>query len=178
MNSPRGQRFWKNSSGARTTLSRRWEKVIIAFGCNVGNCPENIEKALNLLGERVVIRKVSKIYITEPYGVKNQPPFHNGVLIGYTRLTPYRLLRFLKRIEKLVGRRERCRWCEREIDLDIVYYGCLKMSFEDLKIPHPDRLNRVFVLKPLLEIEPTFFDPFVVRGIKELLKPLECSLYG
>jgi 2-amino-4-hydroxy-6-hydroxymethyldihydropteridine diphosphokinase len=138
-----------------------YQKVVIAFGCNIGNCQKQIEEALKFLTENVLIKNVSSIYISEPYGVENQPQFHNGVLIGYTKLSPYKLLNFLKDIEKKVGRKERCRWCEREIDLDIVYYENLKLNREDLKIPHYDRLNRKFVVEPLLELEPTFYDPIV-----------------
>jgi len=143
---------------------------VIAFGCNLGDCKGQIERALKLLSKEVFIRKLSPIVISEPYGVKNQPKFHNGVLYGFTELKPYDLLRFLKEVEKLVGRVERCRWCEMEIDLDIVYYDGLILSFDDLTIPHLDRLNRDFVLKPLAEILPAFVDPVVGRSIKELIR--------
>jgi len=158
-------------SNFTTTPYRRsaYRKVVIAFGCNIGNCKEQIEKALNLIGEKVLIKKVSSIYISEPYGVKNQPVFHNGILIGYTKLSPYGLLKFLKEIEKKVGRKERCRWCERELDLDIVYYQNLIINREDLKIPHYDRLNRRFVIEPLLEIEPFFSDP-IAGSLKTYFK--------
>ena len=138
-----------------------YREVIIAFGCNVGNCKEQINRALKLLAAKVIIKKVSSLHISDPYGIKNQPKFYNGVLVGYTKLKPYELLRFLKGIEQKVGRKQRCRWCEREIDLDIVYYENLKIDREDLKIPHYDRLNRRFVIEPLLEIEPFFCDPIV-----------------
>jgi len=158
--------------GKRRRLHKRWVEVVIAFGCNVGDCPNRIGSAIKLLSQKVLVKKVSPIVISEPYGVKNQPPFHNGVLIGFTRLTPYGLLRFLKQVEKELGRRERCRWCEREIDLDIIYYDSLRVDFEDLKIPHPDRLNRTFVLQPLAEIEPTFVDFSAKKTAKELLLSL------
>ncbi|NPA14001.1 MAG: 2-amino-4-hydroxy-6-hydroxymethyldihydropteridine diphosphokinase [Aquificae bacterium] len=145
-------------------------KVIIAFGCNVGDCPKNIKESLKRLERKVFLKKVSSIYLSQPYGVKNQPPFYNGVVLGYTNLTPYRLLEFLKTIERQVGRKPRCRWCEREIDLDIVYYGSLTIQREDLKIPHPDRLNRDFVLVPLLEVEPTFKDPILGISIKNRVR--------
>jgi len=150
-------------SNFTTTPYRRgaYRKVVIAFGCNIGNCKKQIEKALNLLSEKVLIKKVSSLHISEPYGVENQPKFYNGVLVCYTKLKPYELLEFLKKIERGVGRKKRCRWCEREIDLDIVYYENLKLNREDLKIPHYDRLNRRFVIEPLLEIEPSFCDPIV-----------------
>jgi len=149
------------------------QRVVVAFGCNIGNCKRQIETALRELEREVKLLKVSNIMLSEPYGVKEQPPFHNGVLVGYTKLPPLELLRFLKSVERKVGRKKRCRWCEREIDLDIVYYGNLTFKSEELTIPHPDRLNRVFVLKPLWEIEPTFIDPVVGKSAAELLKRLK-----
>jgi len=142
--------------------------VVIAFGCNVGDCKAQIDRALKLLSQRVAVKKVSTPVVSKPYGVENQPEFVNGVLYGFTKLKPYSLLRFLKEVEKKVGRVERCRWCEREIDLDIIYYENLEISFEDLKIPHYDRLNRSFVLKPLAEILPAFEDPKTGKTAREL----------
>jgi len=151
---------------------KRPVEVIIAFGCNVGNCKKQIYLALELLKEEIAVKRVSSLFHSKPYGVENQPNFLNGVLVGYTRLKPFDLLRFLKGVEKKVGRKPRCRWCEREIDLDLVYYGDLKLHFEELKVPHPDRVNRDFVLIPLDEVLPAFLDPFLDKTAKMLLKKL------
>ncbi len=147
--------------------------VVVAFGCNVGDCKGQIEKALKEVSGRVKILLLSDVMVSEPYGVENQPPFLNGVFFGYTFLRPFELLSFLKEVEKKVGRKPRCRWCEREIDLDIIYYGNLELRFEELKVPHPDRLNRDFVLKPLAEIVPTLIDPLVGRSVKQLWEGLK-----
>jgi len=144
--------------------------VIIAFGCNVGDCRKQIDLALELVKKEIVLKKVSPLYKSKPYGVENQPEFLNGVFFGYTRLKPFDLLRFLKGVEKEVGRKPRCRWCEREIDLDVVYYGDLKVHFEELKIPHTDRVNRDFVLKPLDWILPSFEDPLLGLSPKGLIR--------
>ncbi len=149
------------------------ERVVIAFGCNLGNCQKQIAAALEECSKKINIIKVSKIHISKPYGVKNQPSFHNGVFIGFTKLPPLELLKFLKNVERKVGRKPRCRWCAREIDLDIVYYGNLKLRLKELVIPHPDRLNREFVLKPLVEIEPYFLDPEVGKPVNQLLRFLK-----
>ena len=144
--------------------------VVVAFGCNVGDCQKQIDLALELLRKKIHLKRVSPIYKSKPYGVENQPDFLNGVIFGYTRLKPFDLLRFLKWVEREVGRKPRCRWCEREIDLDVVYYGDLKVHFEELKIPHPDRVNRDFVLKPLDWILPNFEDPLLGLSPKGLIR--------
>ncbi|NPB05346.1 MAG: 2-amino-4-hydroxy-6-hydroxymethyldihydropteridine diphosphokinase [Aquificae bacterium] len=153
--------------------SRRPALVVVAYGCNRGDCPSQIERALLSVRREVFVRGVSKPVVSEPYGVKNQPPFLNGVLFGYTRLAPFALLRFLKAVEREVGRKPRCRWCEREIDLDLIYYDDLVLEFEELKVPHPDRLNRPFVLGPLAELLPTFVDPLVRKTVRQLYGELK-----
>ena len=47
------------------------------------------------------------------------------------------------------------------------------METEDLTIPHRDRLNRDFVLRPLAEIAPDFVDPVEQKTILTLLRELE-----
>jgi len=148
------------------------KKTIIAFGCNIGNCPETFYKAIEEIKKEIIIRRISSLYLTPAYGVRNQPDFYNAVLLGYTILPPYKLLNFLKKIEKKLGRKLRCRWCEREIDLDIIYYENYSIRLEDLIIPHKDRLNRLFVLLPLSEIEPAFIDSITQRPIKTFIKKL------
>ncbi len=143
-------------------------KVLISFGCNIGNCPNNIERTLSLLESFIFNLKVSPIYISKPYGVLNQNDFHNGAVVGYTFLKPFELLRKLKTLEVKMGRNPRCRWCEREIDLDIIYYGSFVIRSETLTVPHIDRLNREFVLKPASDIAPTFEDPLLKKTVREI----------
>ena len=44
----------------------------------------------------------------------------------------------------------------RTIDLDILIYENLKVSSQNLTIPHPRMFQRAFVMLPLIEIEPSF----------------------
>ncbi|MFH1901995.1 MAG: 2-amino-4-hydroxy-6-hydroxymethyldihydropteridine diphosphokinase, partial [Candidatus Omnitrophota bacterium] len=52
----------------------------------------------------------------------------------------------------------------RTIDLDILLYGNQIVNEPDLKIPHPRMLERNFVMRPLLEIEPEIAE--LVKVIK------------
>ena len=45
------------------------------------------------------------------------------------------------------------KWGSRTIDLDILLYGDQVLSTQRLTIPHPEMINRSFVLVPLFEIE-------------------------
>ncbi|MGK0419619.1 MAG: 2-amino-4-hydroxy-6-hydroxymethyldihydropteridine diphosphokinase, partial [Candidatus Pseudothioglobus sp.] len=56
----------------------------------------------------------------------------------------------------------------RTIDLDILLYGGQIILNKRLSIPHPEAINRAFVLVPLFEIEPEIKVP-LLGPIKLLL---------
>lgn len=60
----------------------------------------------------------------------------------------------------------------RIIDIDIVYFGRQVIESEVLKIPHPRRMDRRFVLVPLTEIAPDFVDPVTGKTAGQMLQ--EC----
>ena len=101
--------------------------------------------------------KVSHYYEAEPWGELNQEWFINIALTAYCDFEPDNILKIIKDIEIKVGRQKRERWKEREIDIDIILYGALIYKSEILEIPHPNFLNRAFVLKPLAELIPDFY---------------------
>ncbi|WP_322796056.1 2-amino-4-hydroxy-6-hydroxymethyldihydropteridine diphosphokinase, partial [Tepidiforma sp.] len=80
--------------------------------------------------------------------------FLNAAVLAETDLPPHDLLALLKRIEHDLGRRPGRRWGPRPIDLDILFYGDLRLDAEDLTIPHPRIAERAFVLAPLAEVLP------------------------
>ncbi len=156
-------------------------RTYIAFGSNYGDRIENILKALELLKNYGRIKKVSTVYESQPWGVKDQPPFLNGVLELETDLDPISLLRVLKDIEKKVGRRERIKWGPREIDLDILLYENHIIMLSFLRIPHLYLEERDFVVVPLLEIaknltHPITKEPIRLKGVQTNLRPYVCLL--
>ena len=96
----------------------------------------------------------------------------NGVVKIETALSPFDLLKTIKRIEIQVGRKKRGRWGPREIDLDILIYGDLVLDHPQLTIPHPEMIHRRFVLEPFSEIQPDFVHPTQNRTIRQLLLQL------
>ncbi|NPA52557.1 MAG: 2-amino-4-hydroxy-6-hydroxymethyldihydropteridine diphosphokinase [Aquificae bacterium] len=147
-------------------------KVFLALGSNVGDKEKNIYNAVLLLQEKINNVRLANLYTSRPVGVENQPTFINTVLSGYTDLSPFELLNFIKKIEKNLGRKKRYRWGPREIDIDIIFYGNLILDTKVLKIPHPLLQDRDFVLKPLLELEPNFVHPKIKKTIIELYSNL------
>jgi 2-amino-4-hydroxy-6-hydroxymethyldihydropteridine diphosphokinase len=135
------------------------EVVYIGLGGNVGPLPETLARfrsALQLLADvpGVTLLHRSSVYRTRAWGNLDQPDFLNAAVSLRCEISPQQLLLALKSIEEQLGRIPRERWGQREIDLDILLYGNLRVQEPNLTIPHPHLLERAFVLVPLLEIAP------------------------
>lgn len=122
--------------------------------------------------EKIHIKAVSSIYETKPWGYQDQPDFLNQVVEGQADLTPTMLLNFLKRVEKKMGREVNFRNGPRIIDLDILLYGDRVVHTTRLNIPHPQIVERAFVLVPLTEIAPKLVHPVLHKSATELLAEL------
>ena len=143
-------------------------KAVIALGSNIGNPKENLDLAIALLREAADVEKVSSYYVTKPVGYEDQPDFVNAVCIIESQLPAIELLNMLHGIEKTMGREKTIKWGPRTIDLDIIQYGTILSSAEELTLPHPRAFERKFVLEPWAEIEPDAI--LLTHGkIKELL---------
>jgi len=131
-------------------------KVYIGLGSNVGNKADNLARAIHLIQniEDVHLIKMSSLYQTAPWGKTDQEDFINQVIEIETELLPLDLLHRLQDIEIKLGRHRDVRWGPRSIDLDVLLYGRETIDLEELKVPHPYLLQRLFVLIPLQEIEP------------------------
>lgn len=151
----------------------------IGIGSNLGNRRKNCLQAIDLLMKnRIIIKKRSSMYETEPWGIKNQPYFINMVLEIDTDLSPKELLKILKNIENDIGREESFKWGPRSIDLDILLFDDLVFRENNLQIPHPLMHKRDFVLKPLCEIAPYKIHPVMKKKILDLLHDLESETPG
>ncbi|MEN3028517.1 MAG: 2-amino-4-hydroxy-6-hydroxymethyldihydropteridine diphosphokinase [Aquificaceae bacterium] len=155
----------------------------IAFGSNLGDRVASVVRALELMKEHGTIKRVSQLYLSQPWGKEDQPEFLNGVLEYETELDPIRLLEKLKKIEESCGRKPRERWGPREIDLDILLYENHVVMLSFLRIPHLHLLERDFFLFPLLEINPHLRHPLHHISLTEFalkvenrLKPFACLL--
>jgi len=127
-------------------------RVAIALGSNLGDRLGNLRAAIAAL-EAAGIAVVRRSFAWEtPPVPADQPPFLNAAVLAETDLLPAPLLAALKGIEHALGRRPGRRWGPRPIDLDILFYGDLRLETPDLTIPHPRIAERAFVLAPLAEI--------------------------
>lgn len=120
------------------------------------------------LREGCEITRKSSLYETKPLGEAATTNFLNMVVELHTKLAPKELFLFLKEIERTLGRQQRERWADREIDLDVLLVDDLIISDEQLTIPHPRLQERDFVLVPLLEINQDLIDPAGGKTYKEI----------
>ena len=147
----------------------------VGLGANVGDARRTLVAAVHALaalpGARLV--GVSRLYVTRPVGVGDQPEFHNAVVALDVPAGPdpergaLALLVALKGIERAFGRQRRRRWGPRELDLDLLLFGDERISVERppdgvsldaghrdrlLVVPHPEARDRLFVLAPLADL--------------------------
>ena len=129
-------------------------KAVIALGANIGNPQEQMDIAIALLQESLEITAISSFYKTAPVGGPEQPDYLNAVVLAESELSATDLLALLHGIEKVLGRERIEHWGPRTMDLDLIQYGTLLSSADELLLPHPRAHERRFVLQPWAEIEP------------------------
>ena len=150
--------------------------VYLSLGSNLGDRIKNINKALSLLEfYGCDIKKKSSLYLTKPMYYEKQNYFINMVSYCETKLNPDELLKVINSIDKELKRERKIFKGPRTIDVDILYFNDLQIDSPLLKIPHPLRLERIFVLLPLKEIAPSFKDIETKKEIKEIISKINYS---
>jgi len=160
----------------------RTVRAYIGLGANLGDSAATLTAAVHALGALPGARLagVSRLYVTVPVEVTDQPDFHNAVVALDVPAGPGRnagpiaLLLALKSIERAFGRRERLRYGPRELDLDLLLFGQEQMRVERpedgrspdpakatrlLEVPHPKVGCRLFALAPLADLAPDLVPP-------------------
>lgn len=88
-------------------------------------------------------------------------------------MTPDELLKRINAIEAEEGRVRTIHWGPRTLDIDILLYDNEIIYTDDLKIPHIDMHNRMFVLVPLSEIAPYAIHPVLGKSVMRMKEKLE-----
>ena len=142
----------------------------LILGSNLGDPESSLQTALEKINSELgrVVR-TSSVYVTEAWGLKDQPPFYNQVVEVKTELNAYETLEKLLEIETSMGRIRGKKWAERIIDIDILYFDDQIINHDNLSIPHPGIPDRRFVLVPLCELIPEMVHPVLQVTNAELL---------
>ena len=150
-------------------------RAYVGLGANLGDAAGTIARGIRALAALPGVRPhaVSRLYVTEPVGVVDQPMFRNAVLALDVPAGPdaatgaTALLIAFKQLERALGREERERWGPRELDLDLLVFGRARLSLDRppaglsldpgkadrlLVVPHPEAPDRLFVLAPLADV--------------------------
>ena len=128
------------------------KKIILSLGSNMGNRKNNLQLCIKLLKRRLRISRISNIYETEPWcNVMNQQ-YLNLAIEVMSGLSSYSILKFTKKIEREMGRYEKNNLKPRIIDIDIITFGYESILKNDFQVPHKRFITRMFVLKPMSEI--------------------------
>ena len=150
-------------------------RAYIGLGANLGDATTTIAHGIRALATLPDTRlhAVSRLYVTAPVGVVDQPMFRNAVVAldvpgGPDAATGATALVIgLKQLERAFGRQDRERWGPRELDLDLLLFGRAALSLDRppaglsldpgkadrlLVVPHREAHDRLFVLAPLADI--------------------------
>jgi len=142
--------------------------VFLSLGSNIGDREEHIRKAFTHLANICKVRRTSHLYLTEPVGNTEQDWFLNCVVEVETDVDPKKLLSSIKSIERKLGRKKTVKNGPRIIDIDILFYGDCVVNTKNLVIPHPLLQERLFVLQPMMDLNPGFVHPVLKKTIQEL----------
>ena len=135
-------------------------RAILSIGSNLGDRHRNLQLAVRLLGDSVVL--ASSVYQTPPWGDTEQPAYLNAVLLVVDpKAAPHDWLERARACEAAAGRvrdPER-RFGPRTLDVDVITVWDaddrpVLSDDPELTLPHPRAYQRAFVLRPWIEIQP------------------------
>ena len=155
-------------------IERKWNKVYIAAGSNLGDKEETLKEAIDKIDKRkdCVVTKVSNFYTTDPVGYEDQDQFVNCVFEINTLQTPSELMDTLLEVEKDFKRERIIRWGPRTLDLDIIFDNDIISYDEHILIPHPRAHERQFVMKPMCDINPYYVHPIYRKRVMDISSEL------
>ena len=156
-------------------ITRKWHKLYLSLGSNMGDKRKNLLKAIELIGklENTEVSRISTILQTEPFGYLEQDNFLNACLEVKTLMTAQEFLSAILKIELDMGRVREIKWGPRIIDIDILFYDSEIIEEDNLAVPHPWICEREFVLEPLSEIAPNYIHPLERKTITTLYRKLK-----
>lgn len=143
-------------------------EYLIALGSNTGDRLAQLNQAVESIHSLIgPVTSHSTVYETEPMGAADAL-FLNSAIRVLSNLNPDKVMASLLYIEKNLGRVRTEKWGNRSIDLDILLVQTKDrqsrliqaiVDSETLTIPHPEMLQRDFVMIPASEIAGDWIHP-------------------
>lgn len=152
------------------------EIAFLALGANLGDRRGAMAAAVDSIAsiEQVRLTGVSGLYACAAAETTiAQPNFLNAVVRVSSGLPAERLLDAVLEIENALGRERPAHHAPRTIDIDILSFGDMIVDTPNLQLPHPRMHNRMFVLKPLADIDPEWVHPRSGLVVGQLLRKIE-----
>lgn len=148
-------------------------RAFLGLGSNIGDRRSYLRHAVAAMPDVVA---VSPVYETDPVGGPEQDPYLNIVVELETTADPRQLLERCRSIEAAAQRHRTVHWGPRTLDVDVLLVGDLVVDDDDLAVPHPRMHQRNFVMRPLLDLDPTIvidgYDPETAIGEVRAIGPL------
>jgi len=147
-------------------------EMILGLGGNIGNVLGAFETAIQTL------EKVSWIRILGTAGVYQskavgpvQPDYLNSALHLRLDRHPLELLRLCMSMEIEAGRNRtrETRWGPRPLDLDLLITDGFVFRGSDLVLPHPRFHERIFALRPAVDLVPGWIHPVFGSRLEDLV---------
>ena len=143
-------------------------RVYVSIGSNIDR-EKNIPTCLENLQEKYGELQVSTIYESKAVGFEGDN-FYNLVAGLDTDDDVYEVLNTLRNIENIHGRERNSKhFSSRTLDIDLLLYDDLVLHEPGLEIPRDDLVQYVFVLQPLVEINPDYMHPVLNKTVAKIL---------
>ncbi|WP_194145526.1 2-amino-4-hydroxy-6-hydroxymethyldihydropteridine diphosphokinase [Helicobacter apodemus] len=125
--------------------------AILGIGGNKGNVLETFWKFFNKLKNKNIIIYHSPFLKNPAFGYTQQADFYNGIVWVKTNLCPIDFFSYCSYLERIFKRdRKRIfKNAPRTLDIDILGFKNMKITFKELHIPHKEWAKRESVLIPL-----------------------------
>ncbi len=153
-------------------------KAAVSLGSNEGDRMAHLRAALvwcEAVAEGPV--RASTVYETDPVGcAPGTPPFLNAAVVFEVRGEARALFAAMRAFERRRGRPASYpRNAPRPLDMDLLLFGDVRLDRGEVLLPHPRMYSRVFVLRPLCELEPAWVPVGADRTLKDFLDSLPVS---